>query len=134
VRIYLDYNATSPLSAEVIDAISRALRDDFGNPSSIHAFGQRAKAAVDQARSDVAALIGADPMEIVFTSGGTEADNLALRGAFDALESTGRRQGPHGAWGRDRLAVGRTGRHHRSRHGRGGDESRDGDRLDHVGE
>jgi cysteine desulfurase len=92
VRIYLDYNATSPLSAEVIDAISRALRDDFGNPSSIHAFGQRAKAAVDQARSDVAALIGADPMEIVFTSGGTEADNLALRGAFDALESTGRRR------------------------------------------
>lgn len=91
VRIYLDYNATSPLSDGVIDAISRAMRDDFGNPSSIHAFGQRAKAAVDQARSDAAALIGADPMEIVFTSGGTEADNLALRGAFDTF-APGRRR------------------------------------------
>ena len=92
VRIYLDYNATSPVSEPVIEAISRALRDDFGNPSSIHAYGQRAKAAVDQARSDVAALIGADPMEIVFTSGGTEADNLALRGAFDTLSPSGRRR------------------------------------------
>jgi cysteine desulfurase len=92
VRIYLDYNATSPVSEPVIEAISRAMRDDFGNPSSIHAYGQRAKAAVDQARSDVAALIGADPMEIVFTSGGTEADNLALRGAFDTLATSGRRR------------------------------------------
>ena len=92
VRIYLDYNATSPVSEPVIEAISRAMRDDFGNPSSIHAYGQRAKAAVDQARSDVAALIGADPMEIVFTSGGTEADNLALRGAFDTLAPSGRRR------------------------------------------
>jgi len=92
VRIYLDYNATSPLSTGVIDAISRAMREDFGNPSSIHAYGQRAKAAVDQARSDVAALIGADSMEIVFTSGGTEADNLALRGAFDTLAPSGRRR------------------------------------------
>ena len=92
VRIYLDYNATSPLSTGVIDAISRAMREDFGNPSSIHAYGQRAKAALDQARSDVAALIGADSMEIVFTSGGTEADNLALRGAFDTLAPSGRRR------------------------------------------
>jgi cysteine desulfurase len=92
VRIYLDYNATSPLSTGVIDAISQAMREDFGNPSSIHAYGQRAKAAVDQARSDVAALVGADSMEIVFTSGGTEADNLALRGAFDTLAPSGRRR------------------------------------------
>jgi len=92
VRIYLDYNATSPLSDGVIDAISRAMREDFGNPSSIHAYGQRAKAALDQARTDVAALIGADPMEIVFTSGGTESDNLALRGAFDTLAPSGRRR------------------------------------------
>ena len=92
MRIYLDYNATSPLPAAVIDAISRAMRDDFGNPSSIHAYGQRAKAALDQARSDVAALIGADPMEIVFTSGGTESDNFALRGAFDTLAPSGRRR------------------------------------------
>ena len=90
VRIYLDYNATSPMPTGVIDAISRAMREDFGNPSSIHAYGQRAKAALDQARSDVAALIGADPMEIVFTSGGTESDNLALRGAFDTLAHSGR--------------------------------------------
>jgi cysteine desulfurase len=92
VRIYLDYNATAPVLPEVVEAVTRALRDDFGNPSSVHAFGQRAKAAVDQARMDVAALIGADPAEIVFTSGGTEADNLAIRGAFDALGAADRRR------------------------------------------
>jgi cysteine desulfurase len=91
VRIYLDYNATSPPSPEVVDAVARTLRDTFGNPSSVHAFGQRAKAALDEARTSVAALIEADPAEIVFTSGGTEADNMALRGAADALEATGRR-------------------------------------------
>src|SRR6202011_2879945 len=63
----------------------------FGNASSVHHFGQQAKAAVDDARSAVAALINADPSEIVFTSGGTEADNFAIRGAADALEPTGRR-------------------------------------------
>jgi cysteine desulfurase len=67
------------------------MRDDFGNPSSIHAFGQRAKAAIDQARADVAALIEADPMEVVFTSGGTESDNFAVRGAAEALGASGRR-------------------------------------------
>ena len=68
-----------------------ALREDFGNPSSIHHFGQRAKSVVDQARSAVAALIGADPSEVVFTNGGTESDNLAIRGATEALERTPRR-------------------------------------------
>lgn len=92
VRVYLDYNATSPAAAEVIDAVSRTMRDGFGNASSVHAFGQRAKAAVDQARAEVAALIDADPTELVFVSGGTEADNAAIRGAFEAIAPTGRRR------------------------------------------
>ncbi|MFO7693455.1 MAG: aminotransferase class V-fold PLP-dependent enzyme [Vicinamibacterales bacterium] len=84
MRIYLDYNATAPVAAEVADAVSAVLRDCPGNASSIHAFGQRAKAVLDGARSAVALLIGAEPSEIVFTSGGTEADNLAVRGVAEA--------------------------------------------------
>jgi len=91
VRVYFDYNATTPLAPEVIDAVSRASREIFGNASSVHRFGQQAKAALDDARSAAAALIGADPSEIVFTSGGTESDNFAIRGAAEALEPTGRR-------------------------------------------
>jgi cysteine desulfurase len=91
VRIYLDYNATSPPAAEVVATMTRVLTDVHGNASSVHAFGQRAKAEIDEARAAVAALIDADPTEVVFTSGGTEADNLALRGAADALEPTRRR-------------------------------------------
>jgi cysteine desulfurase len=87
MRAYFDHNASTPPDSGVIEALVRALRDDFGNASSVHHFGQRAKALLDEARSDVAALIGAEPAEIVFTSGGTESDNLALRGAADALES-----------------------------------------------
>jgi cysteine desulfurase len=78
-RVYLDHNATTPLAPEVVDACSEALRE-FGNPSSLHWFGQTARAAIDDARGQVAALIGATPQEVVFTSSGTEADNLALRG------------------------------------------------------
>jgi cysteine desulfurase len=92
VRIYLDYNATSPVAPEVVEAVAHAMREDFGNPSSVHSFGQRAKGALDRARSEVAALIGADPTEVVFTSGGTEADNFAVRGAYDALAASGRRR------------------------------------------
>ena len=91
VRIYFDYNATTPPAAEVVEAVARATRDLFGNASSVHHFGQQAKAALDEARSSVAALVHADPSEIVFTSGGTEADNLAIRGAAEALETRGRR-------------------------------------------
>ena len=91
MRIYLDHNATPPLDPSVSDAISATLRDDVGNPSSVHHFGQRAKQLVDKARSAVASLIEAEPPEIVFTSGGTESDNLAIRGAADAMKSTGRR-------------------------------------------
>jgi cysteine desulfurase len=90
-RIYLDHNATTPLQPAVAEAMIGVLREEFGNPSSVHHFGQRAKAAVDQARTAVAALIGAEPSDVVFTSGGTESDNLAIRGAAEALERTGRR-------------------------------------------
>jgi cysteine desulfurase len=92
VRIYLDYNATSPVAPEVVEAVALAMREDFGNPSSVHSFGQRAKGALDRARSEVATLIGADPTEVVFTSGGTESDNFAIRGAYEALAATGRRR------------------------------------------
>jgi cysteine desulfurase len=91
VRAYFDHNATTPPAPEVTEAVVRALTDDFGNASSVHHFGQRAKALLDEARSAVAALIGGEPAEVVFTSGGTEADNLALRGAAETLEAGGRR-------------------------------------------
>jgi cysteine desulfurase len=90
-RIYLDHNATTPLHPAVVDRMAATLREEFGNPSSVHHFGQRAKAVVDEARSAVAALIGADPSEVVFTSGGTESDNFAIRGVAEALEPTGRK-------------------------------------------
>jgi cysteine desulfurase len=90
-RIYLDHNATTPPSPGVVDAIGGVLRDAYGNPSSIHHFGQKAKALVDDARSQVAALIGAEPSEVLFTSGGTESDNIAVRGVAEALEQGGRR-------------------------------------------
>jgi cysteine desulfurase len=89
-RIYLDHNATTPLDPAVVDRMTMALREDYGNPSSVHHFGQRAKAAIDEARSAVASLIGADPSEVIFTSGGTESDNFALRGAAEALEASRR--------------------------------------------
>jgi cysteine desulfurase len=78
--IYLDHNATTPIAPEVVDAMLPYLREHFGNPSSSHVYGQRAHAAVEAARERVAALIGAQPDEILFTSGGTEANNLAIRG------------------------------------------------------
>ncbi len=80
--IYLDHHATTPLDARVLDAMMPFLRDDFGNAASvIHAFGRRAAAAVDDARERVASAIGAAPDEIVFTSGATEANNLAIQGS-----------------------------------------------------
>ena len=91
MRIYFDYNATTPLVPAVTDAMTAAMRDIYGNASSVHHFGQQAKAAVDTARSSVAVLIGADPSEIVFTGGGTESDNFAIRGAAEALEPMKRR-------------------------------------------
>ena len=85
--IYLDHNATTPPAPEVVDAMSRALGEEFGNASSIHGFGQRAKAAIDDARTEVARLIGSEPGDVVFTAGGTESDNLALRGALEAARA-----------------------------------------------
>ena len=79
-RYYFDHNATTPVSPEVVEAMLPVLRDDFGNASSIHHYGQAAKQHLETARKRVAALIHADPGEIVFLSGGTEADNLAIFG------------------------------------------------------
>jgi cysteine desulfurase len=90
-RIYLDHNATTPLAPDVIERMTRAMRELWGNASSVHHFGQQAKAAVDDARSQVAALLAADAAEIIFTAGGTESDNFAIRGAAEALETTGRK-------------------------------------------
>ena len=77
-HIYFDHNATTPVDPRVAAAMQPALGELFGNPSSQHWFGQRARAAVERAREQVAGLIGARPREIVFTGSGTEADNLAL--------------------------------------------------------
>jgi cysteine desulfurase len=82
--IYLDYNATTPVLPEVLDAMLPYLREHFGNPSSSHAYGRHARQAVESARAEVAALLGCEAAEIVFTSGGTEANNLAIRGAAEA--------------------------------------------------
>jgi cysteine desulfurase len=90
-RIYLDHNATAPLAAGVAEAMLRAAVETFANPSSVHLDGQRAKAALDEARGHVAALVGGEASEVVFTGGGTEADNLALRGALAAAAARGRR-------------------------------------------
>src|SRR4051794_476040 len=90
MRVYLDYNATTPLAPEAADAMVTALREVFGNASSVHAFGQQAKGVLDAAREEVAALIGANAAEIVFTSGGTESDGLALRGVAESAGAVGR--------------------------------------------
>ncbi|MFI5095148.1 MAG: cysteine desulfurase family protein [Candidatus Acidiferrales bacterium] len=83
-RIYLDYNATTPVEPQVLDAMLPYFSADFANASSIHTPGQRARSAVESAREQVAALIGAKPQEIVFTSGGTESDNHAIFGVVAA--------------------------------------------------
>jgi len=88
-RIYLDYAATTPTHPEVVEAMISYLGDKFGNPSSIHYFGQEARSAVEKAREKVARLIGAKPQEIIFTSGGTESDNFALKGVAYALQKKG---------------------------------------------
>lgn len=86
MRIYLDYNATTPVAPAVLDAMLPYFAENFGNASSIHSPGQRARGAVDASRASVATLLGAKPSEIVFTSGGTESDNLALFGVVAASQ------------------------------------------------
>jgi len=89
-RIYLDHSATTPVDPRVAQAMVRTITDVFGNPSSVHGFGQQARAALDRARREVATLINARPNEIIFTSGGTEANNLALRGLCETSATRGR--------------------------------------------
>lgn len=84
-RVYLDHAATTPLDPEVFEAMKPYLRDRYGNASSVHQLGRQARVAMEEARERVAACLGAEPSEIVFTSGGTEADNLALKGVLAAL-------------------------------------------------
>lgn len=84
--IYLDYNATTPVLPEVVETMLPYLTVEYGNPSSGHWLGQQARRAVEQARAQVAGLPGASPAEIVFTSGGTESNNLAVRGVAAAVE------------------------------------------------
>ena len=89
--IYMDYGATTPVDPRVVDAMVPWLREHFGNPASrSHAWGWEAEAAVEKAREQVAALIGADPREIVWTSGATESNNLAIKGAAQFYKSKGK--------------------------------------------
>ena len=89
-RVYLDHSATTPADARVVEAMFPYLMERYGNASSVHHFGQEARAAVDRARREVATLIGARPNEVVFLSGGTEANNLAIRGVAESSEAYGR--------------------------------------------
>jgi cysteine desulfurase len=88
-KIYLDYAATTPTDPGVIKAMEPYFFDKFGNPSSIHSFGQEAKGAIEEARAKVAAFLGAKPEEIIFTSGGTESNNFAIEGVAYAQEKKG---------------------------------------------
>lgn len=89
-RVYLDHSATTPVDPRVVEALMPYLTGKFGNPSSVHFYGQEARAAVDRARREVAALVGARPNELVLLSGGTEANNLAIRGVAEQHSSHGR--------------------------------------------
>lgn len=89
-RIYMDHSATTPVRQEVANAVLEYMTAKFGNPSSVHYYGREAKAAIDKARGQVAALINAQPQEIVFTSGGTEADNIAIQGVARAYAGKGK--------------------------------------------
>ncbi|HHY92938.1 MAG TPA: aminotransferase class V-fold PLP-dependent enzyme, partial [Firmicutes bacterium] len=88
-RVYLDHAATTAVHPEVLEEMLPYLKNEFGNPSSIYSWGREAKAAIEQARERLAHLLGAEPAEIVFTSGGTEADNFALRGVAAANRHKG---------------------------------------------
>ena len=89
MRVYLDHSATTPVDPEVAALMMTYYTEKYGNPSSVHGFGREAKQALEQARNQVAELIGATPTEITFTSGGTEADNLAILGSAEALRKKG---------------------------------------------
>ena len=82
MKAYLDNAATTPLDKEVLEAMLPAMTEHFGNPSSIHSWGRQTRAAIEQARKTVARLLNCSPSEIFFTSGGTEADNMAIRSSI----------------------------------------------------
>ena len=88
-KIYLDHNATTPIAPEVLERVTSVLKNQVGNPSSLHSEGRSARVLLDEAREQVASLIGASPSEIIFTSGGTEANNLALLGVALGLGKIG---------------------------------------------
>src|SRR5215213_1054049 len=89
-RVYLDHSATTQVDPRVVEAMLPYLSGKFGNPSSVHFYGQEARAAVDRSRREVADLVGARPNEVVFLSGGTEANNLAVRGHCEQAADHGR--------------------------------------------
>ncbi len=89
-KVYLDHNATTPVHPEVLEAMLPYYRENFGNASSIHSFGREAKVALDESREKVARFLNADPLEIYFTSGGTESDNLAIKGVAWANRNKGK--------------------------------------------
>ncbi len=88
--VYLDYAATTPVDPAVLEAMLPHFRENFGNPASIHRWGRGAEKVIEQARRDIATVLNCDPSEVIFTSGGTESDNYALRGAALALREAGR--------------------------------------------
>jgi len=89
-KVYLDHSATTPLAAEVYEAMKPFLQERFGNPNSLHSWGREAKKAVDESRASIARLINAEPREVIITGGGSEADNLAIKGTAFALQGRGR--------------------------------------------
>ncbi|GAG41321.1 unnamed protein product, partial [marine sediment metagenome] len=96
MKIYLDHSATTPVDKKVLDAMMPYFGQKFGNSSSIHGFGQDALAGVDKAREQAAAFLNCHPEEVIFTSGATESDNLAIKGIIKALKERGiKRSGMH---------------------------------------
>ena len=93
-RIYLDHAATTPMVPEAVAAMTRELTR-VGNASSLHASGRSARRVVEESRESIAAQVGASPAELIFTGGGTESDNLAIKGAFWSGAEVGRRRGGH---------------------------------------
>jgi len=88
-KIYLDYAATTPMHPEVLKVMQTYFSEEFGNPMSLHSIGQEARGAIEKARSEVASALGAKPEEIIFTSGGTESDNFAIKGVAYAMKNRG---------------------------------------------
>ncbi len=89
-KVYLDHNATTPVHPEVMEAMKPYFMDEFGNPSSLHGYGQKSRVAIESAREKIAGIFKCLPQEIIFTSGGTESNNLAIKGIAWARKNMGR--------------------------------------------